>query len=199
MSVVQRCPNCGTTRATSGECEACHEAQVRFFCENHTPGLWLEKGTSPECGARFGDAPRSSASPPGASAGRARSTAPVPARAKPTRPTAPAGRPAPTSDPRAPHLRAGRPSTDLGAWTRTPPTTSDERAERAPRMAPWQRLLLAALRARYRPTSVARDRERAPIRGGAGGCLRRLLLMVVLLFVALASAAFLFGQALLRP
>ena len=40
--VVLRCPNCGTTQATPAECEACHEADVRWFCPNHTPGRWLD-------------------------------------------------------------------------------------------------------------------------------------------------------------
>ena len=47
--VVLRCPNCGTTRSTPGMCEACHEAEVRYYCTNHTPGLWLNASTcSPE-------------------------------------------------------------------------------------------------------------------------------------------------------
>ena len=36
--VVLRCTNCGTTQATPGECEACHEAIVRPYCGNHEPG-----------------------------------------------------------------------------------------------------------------------------------------------------------------
>lgn len=52
MSVVQRCPNCGTTQAPAGECEACHEAQVRPFCTNHEPGVWLAGRTCPQCEAR---------------------------------------------------------------------------------------------------------------------------------------------------
>ena len=39
--VVLRCPQCGTVQRDSGECEACHEADVRYFCTNHTPGQWL--------------------------------------------------------------------------------------------------------------------------------------------------------------
>jgi hypothetical protein len=52
--VLLRCPNCGTTKATPGECEACHEADVRYFCTNHTPGHWLDAPMCPDCGARFG-------------------------------------------------------------------------------------------------------------------------------------------------
>jgi hypothetical protein len=55
MSVVQRCPNCGTTGVASGECEACHAAELRYFCTNHRPGLWLDVATCPKCGARRGD------------------------------------------------------------------------------------------------------------------------------------------------
>ena len=57
MSVVLRCPNCGTTQATSGECEACHEAQVRYFCTNHEPGIWLTGPTCPQCAARVAPRP----------------------------------------------------------------------------------------------------------------------------------------------
>jgi len=53
--VVLRCPNCGTIHPEPGECAACHEAQVRYFCTNHTPGMWLKAQACPQCGARFGD------------------------------------------------------------------------------------------------------------------------------------------------
>jgi hypothetical protein len=53
--VVLRCPNCGTTQAAEGQCDACHEASVRYFCRNHNPGVWLEGEACPQCGARFGD------------------------------------------------------------------------------------------------------------------------------------------------
>src|SRR5687767_1999535 len=49
---VLRCPNCGTTQASAGECEACHEANVRWFCPNHTPGRWLDGPVCAECAAR---------------------------------------------------------------------------------------------------------------------------------------------------
>ena len=49
MSVVLRCPSCGTTRETAGECEVCHQAQVAYFCPNHKPGQWLEGPTCPRC------------------------------------------------------------------------------------------------------------------------------------------------------
>ena len=52
--VVIRCPNCGTTQGVLGECEACHDAEVRYFCTNHSPGRWLDGPACEECGARFG-------------------------------------------------------------------------------------------------------------------------------------------------
>lgn len=52
--IVIRCPNCGTTQGALSECEACHEADARYFCTNHTPGRWLDGPACAECGARFG-------------------------------------------------------------------------------------------------------------------------------------------------
>ena len=61
----------------------------------------------------------------------------------------------------------------------------------------WQQLLRAAIRARYMPSRTARYRDRPVIGMGTGGCLKRLLLAIVLLFIALASGVFVFGRALL--
>ena len=58
MSVVLRCPSCGTTQGHGGECEACFEGQVRYFCTNHEEGIWLDDPVCSRCGSRFGDAPR---------------------------------------------------------------------------------------------------------------------------------------------
>jgi hypothetical protein len=57
MSVVLRCPNCGTTQAHPGECEACAEGEVQYFCTNHDEGIWLDGPVCRRCGAKFGDAP----------------------------------------------------------------------------------------------------------------------------------------------
>ena len=62
--VVLRCPNCGTTQALQGECEACHEADVRYFCPNHTPGRWLDAPVCAFCGARIGGTRPRTATPP---------------------------------------------------------------------------------------------------------------------------------------
>lgn len=186
MSVVLRCPNCGTSRPTPGECEACHEAQVRYFCNNHTPGLWLSARTCPSCGAGFG--------------------APAPVRKSPPAPVLP----------RAPALRAPATSsappvsysrTDpteaapgvVGRRERSPSVREDVLEPSSPAMAPWQRILQVALRARFTPSVVEPGREPAPrLARSASGCLRRLVLLVVFLVVALVIALFLFGRALMH-
>ncbi|MET0388316.1 MAG: hypothetical protein ABW321_20250 [Polyangiales bacterium] len=63
----------------------------------------------------------------------------------------------------------------------------------------WPKLLEAAVHARYLLGRAAAERGRPPPRIGraAGGCLTRLLLAGVLLVIALGSAVFLFGRALL--
>ena len=58
MSVVLRCPTCGTTQGHAGECEACSEGEVRYFCTNHDEGIWLDGPVCSRCGAKFGDPPR---------------------------------------------------------------------------------------------------------------------------------------------
>lgn len=189
MSVVLRCPSCGTTRAASGECDACHEATVRHFCTNHTPGLWLDASTCPTCGARFGDAARRPSRPPAAIPGRTRSpaSARAPAASSSARPT--------------PYPRAAPPTASPGAWgspERTRPTGDEEHEAGASRMALWQQILrAAAASARSIPSRAAPAREGSPIGLRVGGCLMRMVLLMVFLFLALASAAFLFGRALL--
>ncbi len=66
--VVLRCPHCGTTQSAPGECHACSEADVRYFCRNHDPGQWLDGPTCLACGTRFGERPppRSPQPPPAA-------------------------------------------------------------------------------------------------------------------------------------
>lgn len=90
--VVLRCRKCGTTQSQPGECQACYEAQVSYFCNNHTPGLWLDQPACKECGARFGE----------------------PAPTKRPRPSTPPVRPVPPratrgAEPRRPRPRAAEP------------------------------------------------------------------------------------------
>lgn len=49
--VVLRCPHCGAIADALGECEACHEAGVRWYCANHTPARWLDSHVCAGCGA----------------------------------------------------------------------------------------------------------------------------------------------------
>jgi hypothetical protein len=96
--VLIRCQHCGTTQATLGECEACHEGETRYYCPNHAPGLWLDGPACATCGARVGVPPAARAEPPRAS-GSPRAPAPprdVPREAPPSpfgrRPARPRGR-----------------------------------------------------------------------------------------------------------
>lgn len=187
--VVLRCPNCGTTRATLEECEACHEAQVRYYCTNHTPGRWLDGSACPQCKAAFGDPRRPAARPP------------APPLRKPAREARPAGAaaPAPTTPPR----RAAPVEPKAAPWRRGdrfPPHHESEREDvdlrehpRDPRLVTWQDLLRAAMRARYsRIEAPAPEPERRGL--GLGGCLVRLVLM----FFAFLTALYLFGGSLLQ-
>ena len=63
MSVVLRCPTCGTTQDHVGECEACFEGEVQYFCTNHDEGVWLESPVCGRCGAKLGDPPRRAQAP----------------------------------------------------------------------------------------------------------------------------------------
>jgi hypothetical protein len=185
--VVLRCPSCGTTKASGGECEACHEAQVRYYCTIHTPGRWLDSSVCPECGAQFGVADPASAAP-----------------APPPRPR----RPAPPATPRSAGPRPSREATiparperprgytswpTRGPWGRRRPS-EDEHEPRprgeAIRDALERRLpelLREAARARR-----ARDIEGPPIGVAAPGCLRAaLLLMLFFLFVMFAVSTLL--------
>jgi len=64
MSVVLRCPTCGTTQGNAGECEACSAGEVRYFCTDHNGGVWLNGPVCGSCGAKFGDPPREATKPP---------------------------------------------------------------------------------------------------------------------------------------
>ncbi len=48
--------HCGTTQSHTGECDSCLEGEVRYFCTNHSPGLWLDEPVCEGCGAKFGEA-----------------------------------------------------------------------------------------------------------------------------------------------
>lgn len=82
-AVVLRCPHCGTVQDVPGECDACHESPVRYYCANHAPGRWLDGPACADCGARVGVDP----------AGPARRPPATPPATPPT--AAPRPRPAP--------------------------------------------------------------------------------------------------------
>lgn len=183
--VVLRCPNCGTTKGALGECEACHEAQVRYQCTNHTPGRWLEAMACPQCGARFGEPSRPPASPP----------------ARPSPP--PIFRPAPAAPPAPTRSPSGRPKAG-GPWGRrksAPPERVLERPEvgpvvRGPLATRWPELVRAASRARR--GGIVPGAETPPIGSALGGCLMRAIVVALFLLTALATLAFLVGGSLLQ-
>jgi hypothetical protein len=128
--VALRCPNCGTAQSGPGECEACHEAAVRYFCTNHNPGRWLDGPACSECGARFGEvraAPRATAGPPpprsAPASGRAARPSPGPTHESPRGRTAPPARPeASIESPASAPARTGR-----SPWPRRAPPPSEPR------------------------------------------------------------------------
>lgn len=174
MSVDLRCPTCGTTQGHAGECEACFEGEVRYFCTNHDDGLWLEGPVCSRCGVKFGDAPRK---PP-----------PAPA---PRVPTPPAGAP----DFRSPggHRTSARaPEPDLG---RRPTTRIEREKPPEPEGLPPTLLetLLEAISADHARSGAGGRYESEPPRAAPrarrrgfplGGCLLRIVGLVFLLIVA---------------
>jgi hypothetical protein len=163
--VLLRCPNCGTAQPAGGECGACHEAQVRYFCTNHNPGLWLDSAACAQCGARFGDPEPARKAPP---------PPPLPAEYRPSRP-------------REPGLDPRSMGSDPGPWSAGPPEEAGAGSD-GPRRPDASRLLLAILHAAARSRRRRSERydserhddgEYAPPRGG--GCIRGLLVLVLLL------------------
>lgn len=183
MSVVLRCPTCGTTQRHEGECEACSEGEVRYFCTNHAEGIWLDEPVCGRCGARFGDAP---------------------AKAPVTRAPARATPPAPAPDFRPPGGgRTAERSSSASSRPRRPtrlereaPPEPDEGLHGTPSLAE----LLAELaeahasgRGRHETVEVPDERPETRARGGGfpfAGCLIRIVLLVFLLFAA--AVVFLF-------
>lgn len=176
--VVLRCPNCGTTKATEGECDACHEADVRYFCTNHAPGQWLETPRCPACGARFGES-----APPARPAAEEGPTLRRPGRrASPPRPA-----PMPVEDAPEPP----------GPWTETR-MAEEERRRRAIREAVLTRLPDLLRRPRRREAiseTVYPEPELVPAGLMLGGCLFRAVGLMLFLFVMLFFGALLLGGA----
>lgn len=171
MSVVQRCPNCGTTQSAAGECEACHEAQVRYYCTNHEPGLWLSGRTCPQCEARAAATAR-----PIASASALPSHAP----------------------PAAPRVAA---AASTHEHERLHPVDGGSLDLSTPRPPFWEKLLRGAVfeRPASRPAKATPEPERVSVREAGGFLMRlalRLALVVVGLVVAIAFGLYLVARSL---
>lgn len=176
--VVLRCSNCGTVQSDVGECEACHAAQVEYFCTNHTPGLWLDASACQQCGARFGEAlaatlaPRRAAERTASSRslnGAARSTPEPDARTR-AREDPPSSRPEDVSYP----------------------------GSKIPTAGTLLEALAYAARARSMRKAAADDRFDEPVRASGGGCVRRMLLLAFLVMAFFVLAPLLLGGALVR-
>ena len=165
--VVIRCPNCGTTQGRLGECDACHHADVGYFCPNHAPGQWIDGPGCGACGARFGVAPAH--------------TGPVsdapPRRAPRPSSTVDWGRPAaPPPEPPASRPAASRESSPEELLARTIEEMLGRPASRAPRRSihpPTPRTDEPEWTG-VDPTLVARHAAR-----GAMGCIGRLVMVIV--------------------
>ena len=173
--VILRCPNCGTSQAAGGQCDACHEAEVRYFCLNHNPGRWLETSSCSECGARFGDA--------------------VPSRRETSRPISPPVARTPSERPTPPAEREA--DMGMGPWGGPPPSDAGS-GRRGLGTDPF-RILIGAMAAAARARSEGRgprSYEEAPrMRRGGGGCIGRIF-MLILFLIALFLMAPLFLGAL---
>ena len=164
--VVLKCPSCGTTQARSGECEACHEGDVRFFCTNHSPGRWLEQPSCSACGAVFG--------------------APVPRKPRPSELPRPTTRPAARARVERPPAPRGRPR--VGPWDS--PETSVEYPPERPRpeieadlaTRRWLELLRNLARRRRVPAEPAPEYARPRFAFGSTFMGRLWLIALVLFF-----------------
>lgn len=170
MSVVLRCPTCGTTQGHPGECEACSEGHVRYFCTNHEQGIWLDGPVCTHCGSRFGDASRTPRTPP-------------PPRA-PTRP----GGPPDFRPPARRRIPEPRPEPDVG---RRPPTRPEPdepvEPEVLPRTPSLGELLEEITRGGARRYEAEVPWPEPPVRRTGfpiAGCLVRTLGLLFLLIVA---------------
>lgn len=191
--IVLRCQNCGTTQAGPGECEACHEAQVAYYCANHSPGHWLKTSTCPQCGAKFGDA-----SP-------AAKGTPLP----PTRPTpvAPIRKPAREEpEPSSPWTRGtARSAASEPVWPRTvlplpTPVREDPRtAEPDPMSPPLRDILMRGPVADRYPG--ARRPEAAPPAqpwNAVAGLIRRLMMLAIIFIAAMILLSLFSNGSLLQ-
>jgi hypothetical protein len=168
-------------KSSSCECEACHDAQVRYYCTNHKPGRWLDSRSCPQCGSQFGvpDPP----APPPSRLRHATSPAPPTSTARSPSPAASSGRKGYTS------WRSGGPwgGRKLPGRERETPRRSDAFRDALERGLP--ELLREAARAR-RTREVL---DPPPIGVAATGCLRAALLLLLLFMLAFLAMPLLLG------
>jgi hypothetical protein len=172
--VVLRCANCGTVQASPGECEACHEGEVRYFCTNHDPGLWLETPVCSACGAKFGEV---RADPP------ARST--VEHGPFESEPAEPALSPSPESLPEA----------SRSPWRADEDAEASLAAEHDLALRRLHEALESSSRGAAWPTEPSFDGE--PMRPARGGCGKVALLLVLLVLMFVLIGPLLLGSALI--
>lgn len=180
MGVVLRCSNCGTVQAQPGVCDACHEAQVRYFCTNHTPGTWLDAARCPQCGARWGEVEERADTPP-------RDASPVDKRPRWARKLGVGEAPA-SGRPRPGRALPGTDSFEDDA-------SIAEREAAARRL--WD-LLASARRSREISAPPIRDLEDVPAPRAGGGCLGRMMLVVFLFFALFIVIPLVLGGALFQ-
>jgi hypothetical protein len=176
--IVLRCPNCGTTQAGTGECEACHEARVSYYCTNHSPGHWLEAPTCPQCGARFGEPSPVAKMPP-------------PLATRPA-PVTPERQPAPEPAPSGPWTRSAprRGSSEPVSPATVPPLPPSVREDprAAEREAMTRRLRDIVMRgpaaSRYPEVRRAELPDSRPARNVMAGFIRRLMLLAFFFMAA---------------
>jgi hypothetical protein len=190
-AVVLRCPSCGTTKAAPGECDACHEAQVRYYCTRHTPGRWLDSPSCTQCGSQFGVADPPAAPPPPRRAPRPASPAPPSSTARPPPPGAPA--PAPR---RGPGYTLWPPG---GPWSgrRLPGDHRETRSGRDTLRDALEIRLPELLREAARARRTREVSGTPPIGVAAAGCLRAAVLIVLFFMLALFAMSILLGGVFL--
>ena len=173
--VALRCATCGTTQSHPGECEACFDEKVRYFCSNHSPGLWIDGPVCTRCGAKFGDAARRESELPSRSAPAAR--APGTRR--------PVSRPPKRGDTAAP--RGGGPS--------RPPASVEDSSDipTTPSLAEFLAAIAERTRRRYRTEEVGTElpAERRSRGLPVIGCLFRLVLFIIVLIALVLGGLFL--------
>lgn len=176
--VILRCRTCGTTQDHAGECEACRDGTVAYYCGNHAPGLWLDTSVCSTCGARYGDAVPSAPRRP--------------ARSTEGPPTSPRGRvdATPTTPASAPRDSRVSPRRSTPAAHERPVLDEDPAASSLAEL-----LVDMAEEARRSVPTVSR-RPSPPVGSSRtalpwlGGCALRLVLLVLFLVVFTVLAAF---------